>query len=282
LLFGGITDNLATDDTEIYTVYTAYAWNGSVSSDWHAADNWTPSAGGAAGPPAGDDVLIPAGAPRWPVVAAAAACHDLTIASGAALTVSQGVTLTATGVVSNSGRLTQVRAADAAGAGVAFGLWGNGGALTYAGLTITPTVAALGAVTVTVRGAVCGAGGTLPQTVKRCFEITPQTPGPATVRFYYHAAEANGNADPTVYRWDGGAWQALTTIARENSAADWRWVEAQMTSYSPCALEDGPDAPTAVVLRRLAGRAEAPVALAVGVAVLVLGCVWVVVRRLGK
>jgi hypothetical protein len=167
-------------------------------------------------------VLVPAGAPRWPLVAAAAVCHDLTIASGAALTVSQGVTLTATGAVTNSGRLTQIRAVDTPGAGVAFGLWGNAGAPTYAGVTITPTVAALGTVTVTVRGEVCGTGGTLPQTVKRCFEIVPQTPGPATVRFYYHAAEANGNADPTVYRWDGAAWQALVTIARDNSAADWR------------------------------------------------------------
>jgi hypothetical protein len=179
LLFGGAVDYRYVAATLLYSA-GLYTWAGGADSDWRTTANWTP----AGVPIYGNDVSVPAGAPRWPLVAAAAACHDLTIASGAALTVSQGVTLTATGVVTNSGRLMQVRAADAAGVGVAFGLWGNGSALTYAGVTITPTVAALGTVTVTVRGAVCGADGALPQTVKRCFEIAPQTPGPATVRFY--------------------------------------------------------------------------------------------------
>jgi hypothetical protein len=74
----------------------------------------------------------------------------------------------------------------------------------------------------------------------------------------------------------------LTTIARDNSAANWRWVEAAVTSYSPSALKDGPDAPTAVILRRLAARAAPPIALAGGLAALVIGCAWAVVRRLGK
>jgi hypothetical protein len=102
------------------------------------------------------------------------------------------------------------------------------------------------------------------------------------VRFYYHAAEANGNADPTVYHWTAAAWQALVTTARDNSAANWRWVEAAVTSYSPSALKDGPDAPTAVILRRLAARAAPPIALAGGLAALVIGCAWAVVRRRGK
>jgi hypothetical protein len=276
LLFGGKdAAGQRVADTLLYST-GAYTWAGAADSDWRTTTNWTP----AGAPIYGNDVIIPAGAPRWPVVAAAATCHDLTIASAAALTVSQGITLTATGVVSNSGRLTQVRAADAAGAGVAFGLWGNASALTYAGVTITPTVAALGTVTVTVRGAVCGAGGALPQTVERCFEITPANPGPATVRFYYHAAEANGNADPTVYRWDGAAWQALSTTDRSNTGDGWRWVEAAVTSYSAFALKDGPDAPTAVVLRGLtAARGGTPVALAIGLAALVLDGAWIVARR---
>ena len=276
LLFGGKdAAGQRVADTLLYST-GAYTWAGAADSDWRTTTNWTP----AGAPIYGNDVIIPAGAPRWPVVAAAATCHDLTIASAAALTVSQGITLTATGVVSNSGRLTQVRAADAAGAGVAFGLWGNASALTYAGVTITPTVAALGTVTVTVRGAVCGAGGALPQTVERCFEITPANPGPATVRFYYHAAEANGNADQTVYRWDGAAWQALSTTDRSNTGDGWRWVEAAVTSYSAFALKDGHDAPTAVVLRGLtAARGGTPVALAIGLAALVLDGAWIVARR---
>jgi len=127
-------------------------------------------------------------------------------------------------------------------------------------------------VTVSVRGDFCGTAGTLPQTVKRCFEITPQTAGPATVRFYYHASDANGNADPSVYHWTGGAWQASATTARSNTGDGWRWVEAQVDSYSPFALKDG--TPTAVVLRRLAGRAEMPVVLLVGVIALVVGWIW--------
>jgi hypothetical protein len=74
----------------------------------------------------------------------------------------------------------------------------------------------------------------------------------------------------------------LVTIARDNSAADWRWVEAAVTSYSPFALKDGPDAPTAVILRGLTARGGTPVALAGGLAALVLGWAWVVVRRRGQ
>jgi hypothetical protein len=48
-------------------------------------------------------------------------------------------------------------------------------------------------------------------------------------------------------------------------------VEAQVTSYSPFALKDGPGPPNAVVLRGLTARGGTPVALAVGVVVLGLG-----------
>ena len=53
-----------------------------------------------------------------------------------------------------------------------------------------------------------------------------------------------------------------------------------MTSYSAFALKDGPDAPTAVVLRGLtAARGGTPVALAIGLAALVLDGAWIVARR---
>jgi hypothetical protein len=71
----------------------------------------------------------------------------------------------------------------------------------------------------------------------------------------------------------------LVTIARDNSAADWRWVEAAVTSYSPFALKDGPDAPTAVILRGLTARGGTPVALLVGMLVLAVGWSWAARRR---
>jgi hypothetical protein len=72
----------------------------------------------------------------------------------------------------------------------------------------------------------------------------------------------------------------LSTTDRSNTGDGWRWVEAQVTSYSPFALKDG--TPTAIVLRGLTARGETPVGLRIGLVALVLGWAWVVVRRRGQ
>ena len=77
-------------------------WNGSVSSDWHTADNWTPS-----GVPTSDlTVLIP-DTSRDPVVSAAnAEAKDLTIDPGAVLDLTSR-TITVEGTLTNNGTMKQ-------------------------------------------------------------------------------------------------------------------------------------------------------------------------------
>ncbi len=90
---------------------TQVGWNGNVSTDWYTADNWTP----AVVPTPSTDALIPAAAPRYPVIAGGGAtADDVTIAAGATLTMSGG-TLTVSGNWTTNGSLTTT------GGTVAFG-----------------------------------------------------------------------------------------------------------------------------------------------------------------
>jgi hypothetical protein len=60
-------------------------WEGDISTDWHTAGNWNDGYV----PNEADDVTIPTGAPRFPVVRTNdAVCNSLTIESSASLTVS--------------------------------------------------------------------------------------------------------------------------------------------------------------------------------------------------
>ncbi|UOQ96461.1 Ig-like domain-containing protein [Hymenobacter sp. 5317J-9] len=83
-----------------YAPITQVVWNGSVSTDWYTATNWT---GGL--PTATLDALIPAGAPRYPLITAGtASAKTLTLASGASLAQSGG-TLDLKGDFANNGTL---------------------------------------------------------------------------------------------------------------------------------------------------------------------------------
>jgi arabinan endo-1,5-alpha-L-arabinosidase len=77
-------------------------WTGAASTAWSNAGNW--SLGMV--PTASDNVIIPAGLIRYPLVAAGtAAANDLTISSGGALAMTGGQ-LTLTGNLTNNGTLT--------------------------------------------------------------------------------------------------------------------------------------------------------------------------------
>ncbi len=95
------TDPLAGDIT----------WNGSSSSDWNTAANWS----GGAVPTASDNVIIPSVATNNPIIAAgtSADCNDLTINSGGVLTVQSTVSgtgsLITAGTVTNNGTFTVER-----------------------------------------------------------------------------------------------------------------------------------------------------------------------------
>ena len=102
---------------------TLLTWNGSVSTDWNTAANWTP----AQVPMANNDVAIPAGTPNQPTVTASNGtgkqARNLTLGNGAVLTLADnGVLLVNGNFTNNSGSVA------------ASGAQGNGRvALTSAG-----------------------------------------------------------------------------------------------------------------------------------------------------
>lgn len=78
-------------------------WFGSVSTDWNTAGNWCSGSV----PDSSTDVVIPGGIGRYPVIGPeGASVKDITIESGASLTVSGAYTLDVMGVWNNSGSFT--------------------------------------------------------------------------------------------------------------------------------------------------------------------------------
>ncbi|MFN8285727.1 MAG: T9SS type A sorting domain-containing protein [Chitinophagales bacterium] len=61
-------------------------WIGVVSSDWHNAANWCPGI-----PTSTTDVIIPVGVPNYPVITATAISRNLTVNTGATVTISSGI-----------------------------------------------------------------------------------------------------------------------------------------------------------------------------------------------
>jgi hypothetical protein len=76
---------------------TARTWNGTTSTDWATASNWTPSGV----PGAGDPITIPAGTPNAPTISAPSTIASLAIASGAQVT--NNSTLTIGGSLTSGG-----------------------------------------------------------------------------------------------------------------------------------------------------------------------------------
>lgn len=76
-------------------------WTGAVSSVYTVPGNWSANAV----PSATDDVVIPAGVPNMPVLSSAAAANNVSIASGASLTVATGGVFSLNGNLTNNGQL---------------------------------------------------------------------------------------------------------------------------------------------------------------------------------
>jgi hypothetical protein len=80
-------------------VGTGLTWNGSSSSDWGTAANWTPNQV----PTASNDVTIPGGTPNNPTVSNAQQARAVTLTTSAVLTTANGGTLTVGGNFTNNG-----------------------------------------------------------------------------------------------------------------------------------------------------------------------------------
>ena len=105
-----------TDDDNNFS--ETIVWTGSTSSNWNTGSNW--SSGSV--PTASDNVTIPAAPSNQPVVNEApgtpAVCNDITIATGASVTIAPGKALTVNGTLANnagnSGLLLQSNASGTA------------------------------------------------------------------------------------------------------------------------------------------------------------------------
>jgi hypothetical protein len=83
------------------TVVSSVTWNGSVSTDWNTAANWTPS-----GVPSSTSVVvIPPGTTNAPAFPATATLAQLTVQSGTTMALGTGI-LTLTGNLTNNGTIT--------------------------------------------------------------------------------------------------------------------------------------------------------------------------------
>jgi hypothetical protein len=96
-----IFDNIRISGTS--SVPSPGAWDGSTSTDWNVASNWT----GNVVPTASDNITIPSAPSNQPHVTlnpgTPAVCADLTIDAGATLTIDAGKALTVSGTLANAG-----------------------------------------------------------------------------------------------------------------------------------------------------------------------------------
>ncbi|AMJ65620.1 DUF4394 domain-containing protein [Hymenobacter sp. PAMC 26628] len=119
--------------TAFIAVGTALTWNGSASTDWGTAANWTPNRV----PTSVDDVTIPSGTPNQPAVSGSQAARYVVLASGASLTSNDGSTLTVGGnFTNNGGTLAGTGSGTIALAGTAAQVIGGTGTSAFQNLTV--------------------------------------------------------------------------------------------------------------------------------------------------
>ncbi|UOG90782.1 MAG: M12 family metallo-peptidase [Candidatus Thiothrix sulfatifontis] len=109
----------------------------------------------------------------------------------------------------------------------------------YFGVEITPSSGSMGSTTVEVKGnQKCAASGPPATGVNRCYLVTPTTNQTSATRFYYRAAESNGNTTPNVYLQTGGSWTSQTTSARGGSGEAVFATSSGLTAYGTFALSE--------------------------------------------
>ncbi|MEM7308326.1 MAG: hypothetical protein AAF682_16725 [Planctomycetota bacterium] len=107
-------------------------WTGATSSSWDTPSNW--DTGSIPGP--GDDVIIASAANQPSAYIFGPSCNDLTIQSGATLTLSTGFDLAVGGSLTLDGTLTVVSSSSAV---TVVGDWNDNGTYTHAGSRVELT-----------------------------------------------------------------------------------------------------------------------------------------------
>lgn len=168
---------------------------------------------------------------------------DLDVNAGGAL-VGSGNVITATGTLTNNGTLTQTLPVIGS-SNVGFFNTGH-----YGGVILNAN-GSLGSTTVAIKGNQnCDTHDT---SVRRCFNITPGTPGPnVTIKFFFAASELGTqfcNDTLQVWHWTGSAWALAGTSAPPICGTLNSIQVTGVTSFSPFALSNGIAGPTVITLR---------------------------------
>jgi len=283
---GVTTTNVVQSTTQRVDFYlpfntTGYTWTGNTDTNWFVAANWNP----AAVPTTTGSVVIPT-APvgnRWPILTGTATVNDLTLQSGAVLTVSQGITLYVNGLVANNGSLAQIKDVPASATTEFLRITDASGTIDkYHGVDLTPGTTAMGVTAVQIKGNQ-SACTTVPgdPIIHRCYRIDPTTQTSATVRFWFTEAERNAQPANTLKLWHWGPWAQVGGAGNytysEGGAACTSgggqacWFQSTgVASYSPFALGSG-SAPTALRLIQIDGRSSTALPLLLLAAAIALG-----------
>lgn len=78
----------------------SFTWSGTTDTDWNNVGNWPTTV-----PTIADAVVIPAGVTNYPMISTALTCYNLTISTGASLTITSTGAISVTGTIVNNGTL---------------------------------------------------------------------------------------------------------------------------------------------------------------------------------
>jgi hypothetical protein len=250
-------------------------WLGNTAG-WNDASNWDHGV-----PTEFTDALIP-GTPQggvMPVVSEGPViAHDLTIARGATLDLAT-TNPDLSGTLINNGTIMRTKPV---GSSVQKPFLLGGGHPGVLISTMLPPASAeavsdgaLGATSVAISGRTCsGTEGS----IERCYDITPSTPEPSTITFYFNQSDLGDHVceDLSLYNYNSGEWQEVAApgdanITYQCDLANFSVTVSGITEYSPFLLSDA--IPVAINLQDLSAASPesfSPAIIAAGLLVLTL------------
>jgi hypothetical protein len=233
------------------TNYRFMTWVGAAHGNWNSTSNWT----GGVIPDSSTYAILPVGSS--PILTANGTSRVLFIGDGAVLDLTSFV-LSVDNKLVNMGTLRQTKAVNSSCTSVSPCRFLNirniaGNLNMYYGVDLA-TGNNLGNVTVTVKGnaSSCTQDPTSQPYVHRCFTITPDTIGSATVWLWALVSEQNGISQVNLapYHNVGGAnWEKLVNINTGNDGAAYVFSQGDTNGFSSFLLGNTNAGPTAIQLK---------------------------------